>query len=205
VNLTAIDTALTALGALHTHLCPRQVLGVRLALHAAALLGCDLPTPRRRLIAVVEYDGCFADGVTAAIGCSFGRRTMRFIDHGKVALTLHDTHTGRAVRVCPDPGARVRAAAYAPDATDRWHAQRDGYRLMPADELMRARWVSLCIDLPVSDVHPPPRATCAACGEEVLGRREFDVGQRTLCRLCAGERHVDVPTRPTPAIDSVRA
>ena len=92
--------------ALHGHLCPRQILGVRLALLAGERLGLDFPRTDKRALVFVETDGCFADGVSVDSGCWLGRRTMRLIDHGKVAATFVDTRTRRAVRAAPQTDLR---------------------------------------------------------------------------------------------------
>ena len=52
---------------------------------------CELPQTDKRLYTFVETDGCFADGVMVATGCSLGHRTLRLIDYGKVAATFVDT------------------------------------------------------------------------------------------------------------------
>jgi hypothetical protein len=49
--------------AMHRHLCPRQVLGVRMGLYAGELLGLALPQSDKRLYTIVETDGCAADGI----------------------------------------------------------------------------------------------------------------------------------------------
>src|SRR5208283_514854 len=108
---------------LHKHLCPRQVLGVRMGLYAAEILSLELPQRDKHLLAFVETDGCFADGVSAATGCSMGHRTMRLVDYGKVAVTFIDTHDGRAVRLSPMLDVRPRAVAAVPAAANRWKAQ----------------------------------------------------------------------------------
>lgn len=172
--------------ALHDgRLCPRQVLGVRIGLYAAALL--DLVTPRadKRLLVFVETDGCFADGVAVAIGCRIGRRTLRLADYGKVAATAVDTATGRAVRIWPHPEARARAWRYATAAPDRWHAQLEGYRAMPADELLRARAVVLTRPLAALLGRPGQHAICARCGEEVLNGRAVLLPEGSVCVGCA--------------------
>jgi len=38
----------------HKHLCPRQVLGVRMGLYAAELFPIELPQRDKRLLALVE-------------------------------------------------------------------------------------------------------------------------------------------------------
>ncbi len=93
----------------HDHLCPRQVLGVRMGVYAAELLALDLPQRDKRLLTFVETDGCFANGVAVATGCWLGRRTLRLVDYGKVAATFVDPHTERAIRIRSDLHARTRA------------------------------------------------------------------------------------------------
>src|SRR5262245_2490033 len=104
------------LSGLHDHVCPRQVLGLRMGLYGASLLGLDVPQTKKRMLAFVETDGCFADGVSVATGCSLGHRTLRLIDFGKVAVSLVDSTTGDAVRIAPRPGIRELARQLVPDA-----------------------------------------------------------------------------------------
>jgi hypothetical protein len=111
------------------------VLGVRTGQRAGELLGLALPRSDKLMLAVVEIDGCFADGVSVATGCWFGRRTLRFGNYGKVGATFIDLQTWRAARIWPDPQARMVAGQYVPDAADRWHAQLEGHCVMLATEM----------------------------------------------------------------------
>jgi len=108
--------------AMHRHLCPRQVLGVRMGLYAGELLGLTVPQQDKRLYTIMETDGCAADGVAVAVNCWVGRRTMRVEDFGKAAATFVDTQTGQALRIVPRPTVRQTARAYAPTAADKWDA-----------------------------------------------------------------------------------
>lgn len=172
--------------ALHDHLCPRQILGVRMGMHAGELLGLDLPQSKKRLLTFVETDGCFADGVSAATGCWLGRRTLRLVDYGKVAATFIDTRTERAVRMCPSAQSRALASQYAPEAKSRWHAYLTAYQVMPTEKLLVAQFVTL-IDSVVDIVSRPGlRAMCDMCGEEILNAREVVAEERILCRSCSG-------------------
>ncbi|HYP41748.1 MAG TPA: FmdE family protein [Chloroflexia bacterium] len=172
---------------LHNHLCPRQVLGVRMGMYAADSLDLDLPQSDKRLFAFVETDGCFADGISVATGCWLGRRTLRLVDYGKVASTFVDTHTGQAIRISPHPHARSQACRYAPDAPDPWHAQLIAYQVMPTSELLRVQQVTLTLSMQALISQPGLRVTCAYCGEEVMNEREVHVGGQPLCRRCAGQ------------------
>lgn len=183
---TELTPILERSAAMHDHLCPRQVLGARMGVYARELLGVDPTWHRKRLFVFVETDGCFADGVSAATGCTLGHRTMRLQDEGKVAAIFVDTDTGSAVRITPHPLSRARAAAYAPGATDRWHAQRQGYQVMPAGELLQARRVELTLSMAEIISESKTRSRCARCGEEVINHREMWVEDEPYCRRCAG-------------------
>ncbi len=176
----------------HQHLCPRQVLGVRLALHGLALLGLRPPAGRfrnqeKRLLVFVETDGCGADGVAVATDCAVGRRTLRVVDYGKLAATLVDTVTGRAIRVAPAANARRRALQAVPQAPGRWHAYLKAYQIMPDEQLLVARPVQLADSLAKILSRPDTRTACALCGEEILNEREQVVNGQVLCRYCAGD------------------
>ncbi|OQA45743.1 MAG: FmdE, Molybdenum formylmethanofuran dehydrogenase operon [Chloroflexi bacterium ADurb.Bin325] len=169
----------------HSHLCPRQVLGVRIGLAGAAALG--LPGPRRdkRLLVILETDGCFADGVETATGCTVGHRTLRVEDYGKIAATFIDVKTEQALRIIPRLDVRQRAAAYAPGETRRYFAQLAGYQVMPDEELLAVQTVQLT--RPAAEIvsRPGVRVNCATCGEEIVNEREVLVDGRPLCHACA--------------------
>ena len=175
--------------ALHRHLCPRQVLGVRMGMLAGERLGVDLPQSDKRVFVFMETDGCTCDGVAVATGARVGRRTMRMMDFGKVAATFVDTITGEAVRICPHPASRSRAVAAAPGAPDRWHAQLLGYQRLPAEEILVAEPVDLTVDLAAIISRNGLRTACAVCGEEISNGREVMRRGRTICRACAGEAY----------------
>ena len=189
--MSDLTTFLEQSSALHKHLCPRQVLGARIGMYAAELFGLELPQSGKRLLAFVETDGCFADGVSVATGCWFGRRTLRLIDYGKVAATFVDTRINRAIRIWPDPCARDRAATYASDERSRWHMYLAAYEVMPIAELLLAEEVVLSIDLAALISRPGVRVNCTVCGEEIINEREVWRDGKLLGRSCAGERYYD--------------
>jgi len=179
----------------HHHLCPRQVLGVRMGLWIGELLGRKLPQTDKRLLLIVETDGCLVDALAAATGCRVGRRTLRIEDYGKVAATGADTLTGQAVRVTPRPGCRERALAYAPEARNKWEAQLLGYQRMPAAQLLSCETVQLTTGVAELLGTRRQRAVCEICGEEILNGREVPLDGRRLCRACAGPAYY---RRPAP-------
>lgn len=171
------------------HLCPRQVLGVRMGLFAAELFRLELPQKDKRLFTFIETDGCLVDGIAAATGCWVGSRTMRVMDYGKSAATFVDTETERTLRVIPHPQARVRAKDYAPAASDRWHAQLLGYQRMPTEELLLAQPVTLTVSLSAIISRHGLRVVCDRCGEDIINERQVYRNGKTLCRTCAGDAY----------------
>jgi len=182
----------------HNHLCPRQVLGVRMGLYAAQLLSLDLPQADKRLHAFVETDGCFLDGVAVSTGCYPGRRTLHVLDFGKVAATFVDSVTNTTLRLRPQPEVRDLWQEYAPNAVDRWHGYLEAYQVMPAERLLLAEPVRLTVSLTALISRDDARAVCTRCGEEIFNEREVYLGDQPLCRACAGEQYYQHPDMPTP-------
>ena len=183
--MAIFDELLERSAALHSHICPRQVLGIRMGLWAGELLALAVPQEKKRLLTIIETDGCFSDGVAVATNCWVGRRTMRVEDYGKIAATFVDTEADLAWRIAPHPEARTLAFTYAPEATNRWQAMLLGYQRMPVDELLIAQRVELVTPLGEIISHAGHRASCDRCGEEIINEREVLVSGETLCRTCA--------------------
>ncbi len=188
-----LDEILKTSAARHQHLCPRQVLGARLGLRAAQELRLALPQGDKRLLAIIETDGCFADGVSVATGCTVGHRTLRVEDYGKVAATFVDTVTGQTIRIAPRSTARQHAAAYVPEVRNKWEAQLLGYQRMPDDELLSVQVVQLKVSIAQIVSQPGRKVLCEVCGEEIINEREVMRDGLTLCRACAGGAYYALP------------
>ncbi len=181
-NLPAL---LAEAGRQHGHLCPGQVLGVRMV-----MLGCERlrifdPKPAKRLIVFVETDRCGADAVQTVTGCTLGKRTLKFVDHGKLAATFVDTKTGDAVRVCALESARDAASRFAPDESDRHQAQLRAYKSLPNRELFSVEEVSVVLNEADLPGRPHKRVICDRCGEGVNDGRDVSTDGQTLCLACA--------------------
>lgn len=185
---TEVGPYLEPLAQLHRVVCPRQVLGVRIALLACRTLEVPFPQRDKRTLILTEIDGCFTDGLMVVSGCSVGHRTLRVVELGKIAATVVDTRFDRAVRVWPRVDVRVGACAYAPGESRRWHAMRLGYARMPHSELLSVRSVSVPAELDALRGPWHARTTCVRCGEEVFQGRHLVVDGDDVCRSCASER-----------------
>jgi len=169
----------------HDHLCPRQILGVRLGLAGLQALGFETAPPGKRLLVISETDGCFVSGLEAASDCAVCHRTLRVEDYGKTAAVFVDTQTGQAVRVTPAPGIREKALAYAPDQLNPYAGQLQAYQVMPTQVMFTICAVTLNVSIGSLISQPGMRVACAACGEEVMNEREVIRDGRVLCKPCA--------------------
>ena len=171
----------------HSKLCPRQVLGVRMGLYGAQLLGSPNRHRSKRLLVILETDGCFADGVEVATGCSIGQRTLRIEDYGKVAATFVNLFTNKTIRLVPKSDIRSRALYYAWQPQNRYQAQLEGYQVMPANELFCMQSIRLEQSVHAILSVAGKRVSCDDCGEEIMNHRETRVGDQVYCQTCIGQ------------------
>jgi formylmethanofuran dehydrogenase subunit E len=190
--MLTLSELLQASAQLHHHLCPRQVLGVRMGLLAGLELGLDLPQTGKRLLAIVETDGCLISGVAVTTNCWVNHRTMRIEDYGKVAATFVDTLDGRVVRITPRPEARRQAIELVPEAPSHWEAMRSGYQMLADDDLLIVRAVTLSMPVDKLISQAGRRVICSLCGEEIMNEREVVQCGEILCQACAGPAYYQV-------------
>jgi formylmethanofuran dehydrogenase subunit E len=186
----AFDELLEEAVAFHGHLCPGQVLGVRMTVAGCRALG--VAHPRRagkRLVVFVEIDRCATDAIQALTGVSLGKRTLKHVDYGKAAATFVDTATREAARVAARDAARELAGAVTSGEQDPRRAQIAAYAIVPEDRLLRLERVTI---RPGWLDRRRRRVFCAQCGEGVNYEREVRTGGRVLCRGCAGESYYAV-------------
>ena len=199
----ALSSLLTATRARHSHVCPRQVLGVRMALAGAAALDLEIPRRDKSLVVIAETDGCFTDGLEVAAGVSVGRRTLCVEDYGKVAATFVDVDTGDAIRIAPRPDVRSRALEYAPGEKRHYAAQLAGYQVMPEEELFFITPVILTPGIEEIVSRAGVRTSCAACGEEIINEREILMGGVAYCRSCMGQTYYQIAVHAMPVFATI--
>ncbi len=172
----------------HGHLCPGQVVGVRMAMLGCRLIGLDDPRSHdqiKKLIVYVEMDRCTADAVAHVTGVKLGRRSLKFMDYGIMAATFVNLETGKAFRVLSTEDARDLALSYAPAISGKSRQQLEAYKRMPDSVLFRVQEVE--VDLSEFDMPGPTRrkVACAGCGQLVRDHREVVVDGKALCKPCA--------------------
>jgi len=172
---------------IHGHLCAGQVLGVRMSMLGLREIGISDPkgADRKSLIVFVEMDRCATDAVQSVTGCSLGRRSMKFLDYGKMAATFLNLKTGKAVRVFAREESRNKARERFPEIENKYAGQLEAYKVMADEELFDVMEVAINIapqDLPG---RPMRRVQCDSCGEHVQDMREVYLDGKVLCVPCA--------------------
>ena len=116
--MRSFEELLSESSSLHGHRCAGQVLGVRMAMVGCREVGIDEPKSCKKLVVYVEMDRCATDAVQAVTGCSLGKRTLKFLDYGKMAASFVNTETQQAVRVLAKDNARDLVPLYVQDRTN---------------------------------------------------------------------------------------
>ncbi|MCF8088119.1 MAG: formylmethanofuran dehydrogenase [Desulfotignum sp.] len=172
----------------HGHLCPGQVVGVRMAMEGCRRIGLDNPRERsqiKKLIVYVEMDRCAADAISQVTGARLGRRSLKFVDNGIMAATFVNLDTGKSVRIVSKESARTLAASKAPQIRDRHRQQLEAYKTMACEDLFHIQAVK--VDVDACDMPGPTKfkAVCQKCGQVVRDKREVMKNNQILCRPCA--------------------
>jgi formylmethanofuran dehydrogenase subunit E len=183
-----LETLVKGAAKAHGHLCPGQVVGVRMAMLGCRLIGLDNPSSHeqiKKIIVYVEMDRCATDAISHVTGVKLGRRSLKFIDNGIMAATFVNLETKKAFRIVSTESARDLAAALAPGIQDPRQQQLDAYKIMDETDLFDITEVR--VNVPASDFPGPTRfkAVCDNCGQVVRDKREVLKNNQILCRPCA--------------------
>lgn len=181
-----LDEHLARSAMLHSKLCPRQVLGVRMARLACTLLNIDPAVNRKSIYVYMETGHCAADGVMVVTGASPNNGLMQLVNYGKLAATFVSCRSGEAIRITERYESRDLAVILMPDLSP-WKAQRDAYQIMPDDQLFR--WQSVLLKQPPPIMGKKHSVTCEQCGDRISEHAEALIDGQTLCQICAGNAY----------------
>jgi len=188
-------------GMLHGHYCSFSALGVKAGARAMKELGIKSSTGMEEVIAIVETNNCFSDGVQIVTGCSFGNNALIYRDYGKTAFTLAK-RSGEGLRIsvkpdCLDEQAPEAAALFRKVVIERRGTEADQARVMKL-------WAEISfklLDVPDEDVFviTPVKiaapayarifasARCSVCGEDVMEPRARLKDGKLMCLPCSGQ------------------
>ncbi len=186
------DDLLNGSAKAHGHLCPGQVIGVRMAMEGCRLIGLDNPgelCQLKKLLVYVEIDRCATDAISYVTNVSLGHRSLKFLDHGIMAATFLNLETRNAYRLVSTETSRELAGQYAPEILHRPLRQIEAYKRMPIEELFTIQAVRVQLDIWNMPGPTRSKAVCQQCGQLVRDKKEVVKQGRILCRPCAGDCH----------------
>jgi formylmethanofuran dehydrogenase subunit E len=186
-------------GLLHGHFCPASAMGVKAAAKAVKELGVK-SKGMEEVVAIVETNNCFSDGVQMVTGFSFGNNALIYRDYGKTAFTLAK-RTGEGVRISVNFD-RVNQER-SPEANELWDkvvikrsgSEDESRRLtelwrelsfqvldLPDEELLAVKKVK--IDVPAY-ARIFASVKCSVCGEDIMEPRARMKDGKPICLPCS--------------------
>ncbi|MEM2226007.1 MAG: FmdE family protein [Candidatus Bathyarchaeia archaeon] len=191
----------------HGHICPFLALGLRASEIAMERLGIrkgrEGETVGEEILAIVECNNCFLDGVQVATGCTLGNNCLIYLDAGKNAITLVKRVDWEGVRVYID-SEKLKENYFDRDALELFEKVRISKEGNERDfEKLRASWEEIgkrMMELPedefkiekvhVRAIEKAPifeNTRCERCGEIAMKTRIRYAGGRTICLECLGK------------------
>lgn len=200
-HLTAL---LVRAAGLHGHYCSGLAFGVVAGWAGLKRLGFD-NTGMEELLAVVECNNCFVDGIQMTTGCSLGNNALIYKDLGKTAVTIMSRKTRSAVRLALKPRQwdGENASERDTEAADLFRRvvkerRQDPEASRRMEELFREKSFETVTmseeelfdiaDVPVAFPEYAPivdSETCAVCGEQFMGTKRAAGKTQPLCLTCA--------------------
>ena len=186
--MRSVDALLEQYERTHGNLCPGVVLGIRMAMLGCTLVGPEDPRAAggNKMIVWVEIDRWLPDAVETVTGARLSKRTLKFLDYGKLAATFFNVDTGEAVRILALESSRGLADLRHPEIDSKHNRQMRTYREAADEELFVFSRVDLRLDELDAPGHPRSRVTCCRCDEGVNDGREVKTVEGSIfCRPCA--------------------
>lgn len=199
-----IHTLLIKAGQLHGHYCPGLALGVLAGAYAMAQMAQmpEMSDGMEKLLAIVETNNCFVDGIQFVTGCTLGNNSLIYREYGKTAVTLTD-RSGNGIRYVVKPDFRERRRETSPEFQEMFSkVVKNGER--SAENRTRFKQLAQEAAFVMVDVKPemifkiekvqtriPEYASivdsviCESCQESVMATRIVKQDGKQLCRACA--------------------
>lgn len=193
-------------GELHGHFCNYLAYGVKAGYIAMRELDVK-STGMEEVVAIIETNNCFSDGVQMVTGCSFGNNALIFRDFGKTAVTVAK-RDGTAIRIVLNPDFEDSREKEYPEVNELWNrivvkrekASPEEHEKMTqlfsemsiaelsksADEMFRMNRMRITVPeyAPIFD-----SVRCSVCGEKVMETKARVNKGKPICINCLGEEH----------------
>ncbi len=207
IGVGDLEGLLRKAGELHGHFCPYLALGVRAGHAALRSLGVEQNLGMEQVVAIVETNSCFSDGVQMVTGCTFGNNGLIYRDLGKTAVTVA-RRNGAAVRVALKTEYQDSFADRYPEANALFQKIVVNHEeaTQAEQEKMMQLWAESSfgqLELPEEEVFnvthgeievpafAPIFASvkCSICGENIMETKARIRNGEAICIACASAEH----------------
>jgi formylmethanofuran dehydrogenase subunit E len=176
-------------------------MGVIAGHYAMKKMNIKESTGMEHLIAIVETNSCFSDGVQLVTGCSFGNNGLIYRDIGKTAFSLVKRN-GEGIRlsVRPDLGDllkddRPETLSFSKLVNERKATPQEEARIM---ELNKEHCYSI-LEIPAEQIFKIEKVkmklpsysklmeslACPICGEKFMETKAVKKDSENICASCA--------------------
>ncbi|RLC41502.1 MAG: formylmethanofuran dehydrogenase [Candidatus Coatesbacteria bacterium] len=193
----------------HGHICPYSVYGVKAGYIAVRELGIK-NVGLEEMIAIVETNNCFSDGIQIVTGCTFGNNGLIYRDFGKTAVTVAK-RDGTAIRIALKPEFDDAVANKYPEASalfEKIVVRREevtedeqtrmmqlytemGFELLEVSEdemfIIERKTINVPAYAPVFSSR-----ICAFCNERVMATRMKERDGKPACIPCANAEYYEM-------------
>ncbi|MDD3818786.1 MAG: FmdE family protein [Actinomycetota bacterium] len=187
----------------HGHICSFSAYGVKAGCYAIRELA-QTSEGMEEVLAIVETNNCFSDGIQLVTGCTFGNNGLIFKDIGKTAVTVINRKNSRAIRLSLKAGYLDSKKDKYPEVSELF--EKIVTRRKKVSNKERQKFFSLSeqiaiseMDIPEEEIfdikkisfEPPGYAPihesviCSICGENIMETRARIKNQKPVCMSCA--------------------
>ena len=195
-------------GRIHGHFCPGLAMGVIAGAYGMKEFGLA-NDGMEELLAIIEINNCFSDGIQYVSGCTIGNNALVYRDFGKTAVTFC-RRDGRGLRLIVKPDYRMKLREKVPEfdglfqkvVTERKGDEQDRLEFKKAAakasfalvEMAREDIITATpVKVKIPEYAPIRESvTCEKCGESVMGSKIVAQNGKKLCRVCAGSGYSEL-------------
>lgn len=196
-----LEELLILSGTLHGHYCPGLAMGVISSVYAINEINI-FSDGLEDIIAIIEINSCYADGIQYITGCTIGNNSLIFKDYGKTAFSLVKRN-GEGLRLSVKSSYREKMAKQNLKFQEYFNKvvieqNRDNKIVMEFKKSAREASFKL-LEWDINDIfdikkiktdipdYAPIRESviCSECGESVMKAKEINTQGKVYCKECS--------------------
>jgi formylmethanofuran dehydrogenase subunit E len=200
-----LESLLKKTSELHGHICSHSAYGVKAGYYAMKNLAVT-NTGMEEVIAVLETNNCFSDGIQMVTGCTFGNNALIFNDVGKTAVTVINRMNKNSIRLVLNKGFWDSREEVYPKVFGLF--KRIVTERQKVSDLEKKEFFKLTEQMAMSELKVPETdmfdikmgkaepleyapiydsVTCSVCGESIIENRARIKEEKPVCIKCSAD------------------